>query len=95
MSTVRPIRGETRQLFLLRRAQIKLRGASFERSSKQFQAVALEVLRAHVAAYEAIEKRQHGADVPTPPEPLPSARGPLLSEALDMWKTGWRPGARV
>ena len=68
--------------------ELKQRGASFGKSSEQFQAVALEVLRAHVKAYEAIEKRQRGADVPTPVEPLPTARGPLLSEAFEVWKTG-------
>jgi integrase len=68
--------------------ELKLRGASFDKSSEQFQAVALAVLRAHVTAYEVIEKRQRGADIPTPAKPSQAARGPLFSEAFDMWKAG-------
>jgi hypothetical protein len=46
--------------------ELKRRGASYEKSSPEFQAAALEVLRAHVRAYDDMEKRQRGEDVPTP-----------------------------
>jgi integrase len=68
--------------------ELQQRGATFDKSSEQFQAVALEILRAHVRAYAAIEKRHGGADVPTPVEPSRAARGPLLSEAFEVWKAG-------
>lgn len=68
--------------------ELKRRGASYEKSSAEYQAVALEVLRAHVRAYDAIEKRHQGVDIPTPVEPVRSPRGPRLSEAFEVWKMG-------
>ncbi len=69
--------------------ELKKRGAStLDKTSAEFQTVALEVLRAHVRAYETIRRRNQGDDLPTPAEPKAEARGPLLSEAFEMWKTG-------
>ncbi|MGY4306255.1 integrase [Bradyrhizobium sp. USDA 4369] len=68
--------------------EMKKRGAAVDRSSSEFQAVAIEVLAAHVRAYGAILKRHEGEDLPTPAEPIPQARGPLLSEAFAQWQAG-------
>jgi hypothetical protein len=68
--------------------ELKRRGASYNKSSPEFQAVALEVLTAHVRAYDDMEKRQRGEEVPTPAPAPATARGPLLSEALSLWKAG-------
>jgi integrase len=68
--------------------ELKRRGASYNKSSPEFQVVALEVLRAHVRAYEVMEKRHRGADVPTPIDHPPATRGPLLSDAFEVWKAG-------
>jgi integrase len=68
--------------------ELKRRGATYDKTSPEFQAVALEVLRAHVRAYDDMERRQRGEDVLTPAIAPATARGPLLSEALTLWKAG-------
>ncbi|WP_438274369.1 tyrosine-type recombinase/integrase [Nitrobacter sp.] len=68
--------------------ELKRRGTSYDKSSPEFQAVALEVLRAHVRAYDDMEKRQRGEDVPTSSPAIAASRGPLLSEAFKVWKSG-------
>ena len=68
--------------------ELKKRGASFDKTSDQFHTVALEVLLAHVRAYGDIGRRNHGEVLPTPAEAKPAARGPLLSEAFEVWKAG-------
>ena len=68
--------------------ELKKRDARVDKTSEEFQAVALEVLGAHVRAYGVILQRHAGEHLPTPAEPRPEARGPLLSEAFEVWKTG-------
>lgn len=75
-------------------AELKKRGASFDRSSPEFQKVALSVLRAHARAYGDMEKRHKGEDVPTPSFPVAVSRGPLLSEAFKVWKDGGSGNAK-
>src|SRR5262249_19837117 len=68
---------------------LKTRGIYLAKSSPEFQTVALEVLKAHVRAYEAIGKRQQGADIPTPKTVAPNFdQGPKMSEAFAVWKAG-------
>jgi hypothetical protein len=68
--------------------ELKKRGAPVDKTSEAFQAIALEVLAAHVRAYGVIVQRNEGEHLPTPAEPNPEARGPLLSEAFAVWKAG-------
>jgi len=65
---------------------LKQRGIRMDRSSPQYRTLGLKVLEAHVRAYDAMGKRQHGKIVPTPA--LNTDRGPKLSEALERWKAG-------
>jgi integrase len=75
---------------------LKQRGIHLSKSSAEFQSVALEVLKAHVRAYEAMGRRQKGADIPTPNRiDISVERGPRLSKAFENWKAGGAaPGAR-
>lgn len=75
-------------------AEFKKRGVSCDRSSPEFQKTALSVLKAHARAYSDMEKRHKGEDVPTPSIPVEVSRGPLLSEALKVWKAGGTGEAR-
>lgn len=75
-------------------AELKKRGVSYDRSSPEFQKVALSVLKAHARAYGDMEKRHRGEDVPTPSIPVAVSRGPLLSEAFAVWKDGGSGEAR-
>ena len=72
---------------------LKRRGIFLDKSSQEFQTIALAVLEAHVRACALLNARQRGDVVHIPqlqPQPVPVAtyRGPKLSEAFDAWKTG-------
>lgn len=81
---------------------LKRRGIFLDKSSQEFQAIALAVLEAHVRACELLLKRQEGEVVPTP-EVAPARLhcGPKLSEAFEIWKAGGaadgarKPGANT
>jgi integrase len=77
--------------------ELKRRGILWDKTSEEFQAAALVVLKAHVRAYDDIGKRQQGADIPTPIEAPKGHRGPKISEAFAVWKAGGRGvrGART
>jgi integrase len=69
---------------------LKARGIILSKSSPEFQKAALVVLEAHVRAYDAMGKRQHGEIIPTPVvvERSRNECGPKLSEALASWAAG-------
>lgn len=68
--------------------ELTKRGALYNKGSEEFQAAAIEVLAAHVRAYDVILQRHNGEHLPTPAEPKPEAKGPLLSEAFNSWRAG-------
>ncbi len=69
------------------RDYLRAKGHALDANSEEFYEVALAYLRGLVRGLEARAKRQAGEDVPTP-KPLMQDRGPRLSEAFDLWKTG-------
>lgn len=84
------------------REALKALHVSIDPASPGYREAGLQVLSAHVKAYELMLARQAGEDVPTPSaKQAGSAAGPKLSEAYQRWKSGSpargakRPGANT
>ena len=65
-------------------------GINLDRKSEGYRRLGLAVLRRHVAALEAIQRRSQGEPIDTPPlvpiAATPAATGETLSAALEGWK---------
>ncbi|WP_246672856.1 MULTISPECIES: site-specific integrase [unclassified Mesorhizobium] len=67
-------------------AYLKARQLPIDPSSPFYREAGLAVLKGHVKAYEMMGRRQAGDDIPTPQPSV--GKGPLLSEAYDLWQKG-------
>lgn len=67
---------------------LKRRGIFLDKSSQEFQTIALAVLEAHVRACALLNARQRGDIIPTPQPVTVANHRPKLSEAFEAWKAG-------
>ena len=70
------------------RGQLKRLRVPIEPTAPWYREAGLVVLHAHVNAYDLIQARQAGDDVPTPEAKKTPAKGVSMSDAFDAWKAG-------
>jgi integrase len=66
-------------------AFLKARSLPIAPDSAFYREAGLAVLRGHVKAYDLMQRRQEGDDVPTP---VAAAKGPTIEEAFGSWRDG-------